>query len=66
MKIISTQLQECEMTDGSKTNVLEVFYKIGKETWRALLKDYNPQDEKEEKRLLKELKAKIKEAFDKR
>ncbi len=34
-------VKSCENPDGSKTQVLDLSYKIGWETGRVLLKDYN-------------------------
>lgn len=59
IKIISQELKECENSDWSKTQVLEVFYKIWKDTWRFLLKDYNATNAKEQKALMKQIKEQI-------
>lgn len=41
IRIKGYQVKQCENPDGSKTQVLDLSYKIGWETWRVLLKDYN-------------------------
>jgi len=62
MKIISLELKSCDTTKGEKTNVLEMLYSIGKETWKALLKDYNPKDEREAEKIIRAFKKSVREA----
>lgn len=60
VRIKGYQIKQCENPDGSKTQVLDLSYKIGWETWRVLLKDYNY---KYHTKYLNQLKEKIREWY---
>jgi len=59
IKILSQEIKECEDTKWNKTIVLEIYYKIKKDTWRFLLKDYNATTKKQHNGYIKEIKEQI-------
>ena len=56
VSITSQELKECDNQDNTKSMVLEIFYKIGKEKGRFLLKDYNAKTKKEHNDYIKQFK----------
>lgn len=56
MKIINREVKACENTDWTFTNVLEINYSHKWETGKILIRDYNPELEKE---YLKELRKQV-------
>jgi hypothetical protein len=60
MKITSKEVKECEMPDGTKTNVLDLEYTHKWVTWRILVKDY---DDETYDYVLKQLRVKVREYF---
>ncbi len=60
MKIRSKEVKTCDTKDGWKTKVLEVNYTHKWYSGKILIKDYLEEDEKN---VLKQLTAKVKEAY---
>lgn len=63
VKIVKEEIRECTNSDWTKTDVLELYYTIGKETGRVLLKDYNAESPEDHKLYLDQIISKIHEQY---
>ena len=60
MKIINKEVKACENKDGTFTNVLDIEYTHKWESWRILIKDYNPELDEE---YFKELRKQVRNLY---
>ena len=60
MKIKSKEIKDCENSDGTRTNVLDLQYTYKWKTWGILIKDY---DDKFYSKILKQLRQEVRKTY---
>lgn len=62
MKITNKEIKQCDTKEGNITDVLEIEYTHRGETWKILIRDYNPELEDE---YFQELRKQVRELYTK-